>query len=349
MGIGWILAAEIRGRVSKVKRLLEGGENAMKRFKNILYATETCMVTNAFQRAIALAENNCAQLTVLLVMEPAPASLELLTPYNSKPEHLGETEAALNNLRESYAKRINIETRIVEGDPLFEIIREVTRSQQDLVIKTAEGKGTALDRIFGTTDIHLLCKCPCTVWLDKPTNIAPIRRIMAPVAFDTLDPKEEGASEPMNRMILETAVSLAHQEGSECHVLHACQAVGDDLMKGKRSQLSKEEIKSYIDVMRFEQRNCLDRLLERARTWIGTEIFDVVCPKTELRNGAALSVIPILVKELDIELIIMGTVWQTGFSDPFTSNTAESFLNNIDCSVLAVKPTGSTNPDILKN
>ena len=43
-------------------------------------------------------------------------------------------------------------------------------------------------------------------------------------------------------------------------------------------------------------------------------------------------------------LIIMGTVGRTGIPGFIMGNTAETILNRIDCSVLAIKPDGFVTP-----
>ncbi|MCH7817759.1 MAG: universal stress protein [Proteobacteria bacterium] len=52
----------------------------MKRFKNILYVTESVVVVNAFQHAVDLAERNNARLTVVTVLESIPPYLTRLHP-----------------------------------------------------------------------------------------------------------------------------------------------------------------------------------------------------------------------------------------------------------------------------
>jgi universal stress protein E len=54
--------------------------------------------------------------------------------------------------------------------------------------------------------------------------------------------------------------------------------------------------------------------------------------------------IPVKAHELDVDLIIMGTVARTGIPGFFIGNTAESILNQIDCSVLTIKPPGFAGP-----
>jgi universal stress protein E len=67
-------------------------------------------------------------------------------------------------------------------------------------------------------------------------------------------------------------------------------------------------------------------------------------PELHLIKGRAEHMIPVKAHELDVDLIIMGTVARTGIPGFFIGNTAESILNQIDCSVLTIKPPGFVGP-----
>ena len=54
--------------------------------------------------------------------------------------------------------------------------------------------------------------------------------------------------------------------------------------------------------------------------------------------------IPAFAKEIKADLVVMGTVARTGLSGFFMGNTAETILNQLDCSVLAIKPPGFVTP-----
>jgi nucleotide-binding universal stress UspA family protein len=255
-----------------------------------------------------------------------------------------EQKAALDQLSKWVAGRVEIETKIVEGKPFLEIIREVLGNGRDLVVKSAGREGGTTGWLFGTTDMHLLRKCPCPVWLIKSTEPAPIQRILAAVDFNDLDPPDQDTAEPQNRMILELAGSLAFLERSEYHVVHAWQATGEHLIRSGRTGIAIEEVDSYVSEVRLKHRYWLDRLLRKARKWIGPETFDAVKPKTHVLKGMASEIIPTLARELETGLIVMGTVARTGIPGFIIGNTAESVLSQIDCSVLAVKPPGFVTP-----
>ena len=55
-----------------------------------------------------------------------------------------------------------------------------------------------------------------------------------------------------------------------------------------------------------------------------------------------------MLKRLDPDLVVMGTVARTGVPGFIMGNTAEMILNQIDCSVLAIKPSGFVTPVTLE-
>ena len=63
-----------------------------------------------------------------------------------------------------------------------------------------------------------------------------------------------------------------------------------------------------------------------------------------LLKGEAGRLIPDLAAKKEVELIVMGTVSRTGIPALLIGNTAEVILNNLECSVLAVKPAGFITP-----
>ena len=83
-------------------------------------------------------------------------------------------------------------------------------------------------------------------------------------------------------------------------------------------------------------------------TGTGTEadedMVDYVEPKLHVIEGDARYVVPMTARELDVDLIVMGTVARTGIAGFFMGNTAENILTQLDCSVLTVKPPGFISP-----
>ena len=81
--------------------------------------------------------------------------------------------------------------KMLYGTAFLEIIREVLRNGHDLVMTAAEGRAALKDRLFGSTAMHLMRKCPCPVWVVKPTQPETHTRILA--AVDPYPADEEQA------------------------------------------------------------------------------------------------------------------------------------------------------------
>ena len=54
--------------------------------------------------------------------------------------------------------------------------------------------------------------------------------------------------------------------------------------------------------------------------------------------------IPAFVHEQSVDLVVMGTVARSGVSGIIMGNTAEQILDQLGCSVLALKPEGFVCP-----
>ena len=111
--------------------------------------------------------------------------------------------------------------------------------------------------------------------------------------------------------------------------------------------MSDEEVKAYVEEEYAHHKRSLDRLMGQAKKWTGEEVYKSVRPNTHLSRGDARNVIPELARELHADLVVMGTVARTGISGLLIGNTAESILDQLECSVLAVKPPGFVSPVML--
>lgn len=322
----------------------------MKRFKQIL-----CVVTQgkqdqlALERAVSLAENNNAELTVAALTPLVNVAVEITDDAPVSSIDLQESivkakQQELENLVQPYRERLVIQTRVLVGVSFLEIIREVLRQGHDLVIKIPD-TADWLDRLFGSDDMHLLRKCPCPVWLTKPEATKPCRRILAAVDVnDEYPPEEYTAKTTLNRQILEMAFSLALSEFSELHIVYAWDVIGESAMRGAFLHTPEEKIIAYVEQVRQHQANRFDSLIKGVANSMGEDAVNYLKPQTHLVKGQARKEIPALAKKISCDLVVMGTVARTGIPGFIMGNTAETILNQIDCSVLAIKPPGFQTP-----
>lgn len=319
----------------------------MKRFKNILFVKEpTTGSEAALERAVTLAQNNQARLTVIDVVEQLPPGFEAVptgfTWRSLQQTIVEERREQLEQFAAVAGKTIALDVRLFSGVPYLEIIRKVLRDQHDLVVKPADSGGALKARLFGSTDLHLLRKCPAPIWLMKAPATAKLNKILA--AVDIGHETEKGPRDALSLQILELAGSLALAEFCELHIVHAWEVVGENILRGGRGGLSGEEVDSYVEEERERHRRWVEQLFQEATAQLSREAIDYIKPQVHLPKGWAKEVIPHLVRDIDADLLVMGTVARTGVPGFFMGNTAEMIINSVDCSLLAVKPDGFMTP-----
>jgi universal stress protein E len=315
----------------------------MNRFKNILLVFDPARNDDAtISLAVSLAGRNHSDLTLISVVEDLPPEARMWVtalPAGELFERLmkDRREQAQSLIESIGAAGIEAKMRVVSGTPFLKIIRQVLRDRHDLVMVTAEGTDGLKARLFGSTTMHLMRKCPCPVWAIKPTSHKRFTRILA--AVDPGSPDDEHNA--LDGLVMDLATSLACLERSELHVIHAWDLPGERLIAG-RGVITQGE---------------LDMLLQGARSRRETQLGDLLghysslelSPRVHLIKGEAGKAIPELVRQEGIDLLVMGTVCRTGVAGFFIGNTAETVLAQVDCSVLSVKPERFVTPVTLEN
>lgn len=325
----------------------------MRRFKNILCVIEHGEASKpALDRAVSLANNNQASLTVIDVIPRLPSGIGM--SYGSpiydelQAAMMREHEVQMESLIEPYRGRLKIQQhKVLLGISFLEIIREVLRNQHDLVIKCPESPSW-LDRFFSGDDMHLLRKCPCPVWFVKSQVPKTYQRILAAIDVDDgYVPSELETRHQLNVQILELAASLAISETAELHIVHVWESVNEMASDLPFSlDMTRERLVDNIEQERLHQGRLLDEFIRNHKSISNgaRDALDYLQPITYLLKGAAGKEIPALVQRLDANCIVMGTVARTGISGFIMGNTAETILEQIDCSVLAIKPQGFVTP-----
>ncbi len=310
----------------------------MKRFKKILFITENLdQERERFDRAAQLALRNDARLTLVgMVKMSTLKSLigrETESLANLEQRLVGERaaqlEAATASLRNA---EVDVSSKVLLGGGFVEIIQEVLRNGHDLVIKAAESRNGVHASWFGSGDLHLMRKCPCPVWIVKPTGRPSYKRILAAVDTDPVNPGQDD----LNRLIMDLATSIAKSEDSELHVVHAWELQGDDWMAA-RVALSYQQITTISQEARSRHEAAFNDLL-------GHYEPQPVRMRTHIIEGRASEVISAQTRRHGVDLIVMGTVARTGLPGLIIGNTAENILSQVDCSVLTVKPRGFVTP-----
>ena len=321
----------------------------MKRFSNILFVSDrTTDDSAALGQAVALANNNQARLTVAGLVEASAREKAASKPrmqllLDAIVEQRRDELQSL--LRDVNAAGIKIENKVLVGKGFLEIIREVLRHERDLVIKSARG-AAKFARSFGTTDMKLLRKCPCPVWLVKANQQGAFRQILVALDYDQEDPRVE----VLNVQLLEMAMSLAVSESARLHVIHAWQLPHEDLLRSRHTRIyfTERELDRMVEEEEATRRDWLEALVARHWGFLDRKTADGLKPQLHLPRGHANELVPDVSKKVGADLVVMGSLGRAGIPGLLVGNTAEDILHRIHCSVLTVKPSGFVTPVTLE-
>ena len=301
----------------------------MHRFRKILFSPLGDSDNAAAVRRIAgLAQQNNAQLTLFGVL-PEPSGLQRVLHRREFFTDVQEADrrAMTKRLDRWAAKNRNgqIEVAIEMGSQALRIIRLVINEGHDLVVVTTDE-----DRHDQATIKRLLRKCPCPVWVIRPSR-ARIQRVLAAV---NLDPDES----ELNRNILELASSMVERFGGELHLVHAWELYGEATM---RSSAFLHTPPAEIDALLDEEESSHAKALADLLTTTG--LRDAPW-QIHLNKGPAEDVVARVIAKSRINLLVMGTIARTRIPGVVIGNTAEKVLDHVRCSVVAVKPPGFVTP-----
>ena len=311
----------------------------MQRFKNILLALNPDVKqTAALDKAVALTRQNGGRLTLFSVLKK-PSGIQLYSDSVAQDQlasAIAERREWLRSLMLSLPHDdIDVVINVVEGIPFLEIIRQVLHEQHDLVITTAEEIKGIRARVFSATSMHLMRKCPCPVWVVKRAQTRPYARILAAVDPSAYDPNRDS----LNPLILQLAGSMARKETAELHIVHVWKLFGERYLRN--TVMTAKDVQEAKDYEKEQHKQHFETLLNR----VG--VTDLK-PHLHLIEGHPDEYIPELVMELGIDLLVMGSVCRTGIAGFLIGNTAEEVINQVDCSVLTLKPKGFTTPVTLE-
>ena len=299
----------------------------MKRFKNILVIHDNAIGgEDALGQAVALARDNAARLTIAAVLREEQPETLITDEIEKRLTRL------VTGLRQTGLD--NVGSVILTGIPFLEITRRVIRESHDLVITSAEAGKILRNVFFGSTAAHLMRKCPCPVWVVKPAQPVPYRRILAAV-----DTRPAETDDHLNVKIMDLATSLASRDHAILHIVHAWDVEGSD-SDTVRSEISPHQRQVLVTQHKRNHHAALKDLLTRY------PMLDID-HRLHLPRDLPERAISNLARREKIDLIVMGTVVRTGIPGFFIGNAAESVLSSVKCSMLTVKPDGFESPVLL--
>jgi nucleotide-binding universal stress UspA family protein len=310
----------------------------LKRFKNILYIveSETSLEDSVATKVISLARINSATVTVVRVIEDGPFE-QLSRTFFQKGKQLTslvieQAEKDIHSfVSSSIWNGVQVSSEILQGTGFISVIRKVLKDGHDLVIK----RGSA-PRGVDQLAMRLIRKCPCPIWVIQGSASGELRRVLG--AIDAAS--ESNETKLLNKKIVELSHSLAQREEGEAHYLYSWYLPSELILQGPRFNLSDAEVQQMKEQLEHEGRNNVCRILESAQ-------IEPRHDHIHIKEGKTDEVIEKALKNLQIEVLVLGTIGRSGIPGLLIGNTVEKLLARVQCSVLAVKPDDYESPVIL--
>ena len=320
--------------LSKIKWI-----NAMKLFTKILvHVTDPTADKWMMAKAVEIARRNNATIMIIGVIKEVPDRLESLVQekFNLDLQRIVRDRQNVQLQKVIVAfegKEIEISNKTVDGPDFREIIKEVIRGKHDLLLTRKVQEKTLKELLFGTDVVHLIRMCPCPVWVFPDRGKRSFARIL--VAVDTSTANDE--EKKLNHKLLQMATAITQNEDADLHVIHCWEDYGKSISGGSLAEIPVQQVKKY----NLESEK---RALERFQKFVFSYHSTIPEEHIHFWKDDPGHGIPTLVKSQKIELLILGTLGRSGLEGYLVGNTAERVLNQVNCSILTVKPDGFVSP-----
>lgn len=307
----------------------------MSHFNHILVVADpTAKQQKALARAKELVSKQAAKVTLFLsIYDFSYEMTTMLSPEertSMKNAVIQDREAWLQQLLDEHQVQAQVKV-IWHNRPYESIIKEVLSADYDLVIKGTHQHDVLKSVIFTPTDWHLLRKCPVSVLLVKEHAWPEQGKVLAAVSAGARDE----AHGQLNAEIIKHASAMSQVLNAQTHLINAYPPTPMNIA---------------VEIPEFdpgEYNSNLKRHHQQAVAELADE-FALSENNLHIFEGMPEDVIPRAAKELDAELLVMGTIGRSGISAALIGNTAEHVIDNINCDLLALKPPGFQCPVKLK-
>jgi universal stress protein E len=304
----------------------------MKRFKNILVGVDLCSgerlvadslpppSAQAVERALWLAKLNGAKVTLAYSLDVVERTQQLIRESGESSTVLNQARRALTTIAENFQEQgVEASFEILLGKSWVELIRLVLRQSHDLVIVGTRNLAAVSRALLGSTGMKLLRKCPCPVWVTRPSDQPQLASVL--VAHDLTH---------VGTRALQLGASLSELQQASLHVLHA-------LEHPEYHDMPPSHTPAEAIAQRRAAAGC--QIEEELR---GFEFAH--SPEIVLADGEPSAAILEYIHAHAIDLVVMGTIARSGLSGVIMGNTAERLLPSVPCSILAVKPDDFVSP-----
>jgi universal stress protein E len=281
-------------------------------------------IEEAIKNGLWLAEKASAKITFFAVVDMPEKQLRALQTDESQEANpnLRSGLKALDRLVDSARQRgLTAVAKVVSGQALVDIIREVEIGRHDVIIVGTRNAGPLRRLLFGSTAMSLLHHCPCPVWVTRPDPRPVPHNILITSDFS-----------PVSDIAIRLGRALGELSGAKVNLLHAV----DFVVERKWSVgLRHHNVEEYHARVKAE---ALEQLAAQFTRIAGGQPSGTVELHVVAGESIADTAILEFIEQHQIDLLVMGTVARGGFAGVSIGNTSERLVTQIPCSMVAVKP-----------
>lgn len=288
-------------------------------FKNILVAIDFKETEQAeIDHAMHLAKLHNAKITFMSVTPKlrSDAHLEIsaMSPEERLELQVSKRLERLEGVAECVREQgIEVECISTSGQKSsIEIIKQVLRADHDLLMIAERDAKTFKNKLIGSTARELLRKTPCPVWAVHPDHPGDYGHVMATI---DVSKHEDINNNSLNKAIVSDAIAIAKADNSQLSMLSIPPNDGE-----------KPE---QFDIIK----SCLVE-----------NNVDIDNDKIILETGEVSTVIVENTKKHNVDLLVMGMLSRSGIAGFFIGNTVEKVMDDVECSILTVKPKEFVSP-----
>lgn len=282
-------------------------------------------------RAILKAKKNDARLLFFAALNIPEEAFHSLPPKQGqqvKQSFYDWAHSTLAAITERARKEgVEADYDLVQGRGWLEMTKRVLRDKHDLVFVGTRNLTGWRRVLFGNTAMKLIRICPCPVWVTRPSQNRTSLNML--IATDL---------KPGSEDYLRTGIALALQFEGSVHVLHVVEYPLDRIWcTGQHDPVAE----NYHREVRDAASAVLQQQLEAtAYKNLGSRL------QVHLVEGAGLPdvAIRLALQQYEINLLVMGTMARSGLPAVVMGNSAERLLPEVQCSLLALKPSNFVSP-----
>jgi len=233
---------------------------------------------------------------------------------------------------------VDAEIDLLSGRVADEIIKAAVLRNADVVVKAADRPAAQPSPVFGAVEKKLIRKCPAPVWILRDDAPMPPKSLVVAIDSPHGSGDQQAEIDKIAASLLDNAVAFALRFGvSEIKLLHACTVVGAPFLSSPRVGWSPQEVKAYVDEWRKASETWLENFKEEASKRYSQSGIRFTA---YLETGPAGRALVTGVKDLDTDVLFIGSANRSGIPGLFIGNTAETVIDQVECSVYVVKPQG---------